>query len=58
MECLNDVRPSLRSAGIPVECLHATPFVVHIIKVTPTRFDHIAVTLKEQGFSPHQHDNC
>jgi hypothetical protein len=41
-----------------VECLHATPFVVHIIKVTPTRFDHIAVTLKEQGFSPHQHDNC
>lgn len=58
MECLNDVRPSLRSAGIPVECLHATPFVVRIVKATPTRSDHIAVTLKEQGFSPRQRHNC
>ena len=55
MECLNDVRPSLRSAGIPVECLHATPFVMNIIKVTPTRFDYVNGTLKERGFSPRQH---
>jgi hypothetical protein len=41
-----------------VERLHATPFVVHIVKATPTRSDHIAVTLKEQGFSPRQRHNC
>ena len=41
--------------GIPTERLHAMPFVMNIIKVTPTRFDYVNGTLKERGFSPRQH---
>ena len=41
--------------SIPMERLHAMPFVMNIIKVTPTRFDYVNGTLKERGFSPRQH---
>ena len=41
--------------GLPVERLRAMPFVMNIIKVTPTRFDYVDGTLKERGFSPRQH---
>ena len=41
--------------GIPMERLRALPFVMNIIKVTPTRFDYVSGTLKERGFSPRQH---
>ena len=41
--------------SIPMERLHAMPFVMNIIKVTPTRFDYVDGTLKERGFSPRQH---
>ena len=38
-----------------MERLRAMPFVMNIIKVTPTRFDYVDGTLKERGFSPRQH---
>lgn len=41
--------------GLPMERLRAMPFVMNIIKVTPTRFDYVNGTLKERGFSPRQH---
>ena len=41
--------------GIPVERLRAMPFVMNIIKVSPTRYDYVDGTLKERGFSPRQH---
>ena len=41
--------------GIPMERLRAMPFVMNIIKVSPTRFDYIDGTLKQRGFSPRQH---
>lgn len=42
-------------SGIPMERLPAMPFVMNIIKVSPTRFDYIDGTLKQRGFSPRQH---
>ena len=36
--------------GLPMERLRAMPFVMNIIKVTPTRFDYVNGTLKERGF--------
>ena len=38
-----------------MERLRAMPFVMNIIKVTPTRFDYVNGTLKERGYSPRQH---
>jgi len=38
-----------------MERLRAMPFVMNIIKVTPTRFDYVDGTLKERGFSLRQH---
>ena len=41
--------------GIPMERLRAMPFVMNIIKVTPTRYDYVSGRLKERGFSARQH---
>ncbi|RRR25565.1 pyridoxamine 5'-phosphate oxidase family protein [Schaalia georgiae] len=44
-----------RLRGIPVERLRELPFVMNIIKVTPTRYDYVSGRLKERGFSARQH---
>ena len=44
-----------RLRGIPVERLRQLPFVMNIIKVTPTRYDYVSGRLKERGFSARQH---
>ena len=38
-----------------MERLRAMPFVMNIIKVTPTRYDYVSGRLKERGFSARQH---
>ena len=50
----NDASPR-EPKGYIMERLRAMPFVMNIIKVTPTRFDYVNGTLKERGFSPRQH---
>lgn len=44
-----------RLRGIPVERLRNLPFIMNIIKVTPTRYDYVSGRLKERGFSARQH---
>ena len=50
-----DYAHACKLRGLPMERLRAMPFVMNIIKVTPTRFDYVDGTLKERGFSPRQH---
>lgn len=40
---------------LPLEQLQALPFVMNIIKVTPTRYDYLDSNLKSQGYSSRQH---
>lgn len=44
--------------GLPMERLQQLPFVMNVIKVTPTRFDYLCSALKDQSYSSRQHLDC
>ena len=50
-----DYAHACKLRGLPMERLRAMPFVMNIIKVTPTRYDYVSGRLKERGFSARQH---
>lgn len=51
----SDYAHTCKLRGIPMERLRTMPFVMNIIKVSPTRFNYVNGALKERGFSPRQH---